>query len=630
MAKDSTPVLNIDRDFPDDRDWIYKPSLKTIAYPELHPPAKLSIMNQGASPACAGFALAATINILLHRSGRKNEYVSARMLYVMARRHDEWAGEDYGGSSLRGAIMGWKNMGVCDFRLWNKVADDLTVDRAKDARERTLGAYYRLLPEIAHFHAALNEIGVIYVSAATHSGWDKANAKDGGLINFEGEDPMDGHAFAIIGYTKEGFIIQNSWGEKWGNHGTAIWRYEDWHENLYDAWVVQLGYPTPEIFDLGPARGMVDSNIALRKTLFAPRRNKIMGHFVHVDDGKFHTTGKYWSTLDDVKLTADLVAKRKDYKDFLIYAHGGLNGPQDSARRVEAMKPVFTENKIYPYHLMYDVGLGSELKDVVAKKFSFFQKRAGGLGDLFKGASNYAKKLIEKTDRGIESAVRGPGTAVWDEMKFGAESAFTSSGAGTDTLKAFLAAFKKESRENPNLRVHLAGHSTGAIVIARLLEMLGRERLTVHIDSIHLMAPAISVRHFEKAYGPILRGQRARLSIGKLTIFNLRNKDELDDNVAKGYRKSLLYLVSNALERDPGKPILGMEKFENEIDADLLNLPNFKIIYANSRSSMCRSTSHGGFDNDKRTMNHILKEILGNSPKRAFTKEDLNYGKIFF
>ena len=176
MAKSPVPILNIDRDFPDDRDWIYRPSLNTIAWPELVPPATLSIMDQGASPACAGYALAATINLLLHRSGRTKDYVSARMLYLMAKRHDEWAGEDYEGSSLRGAIAGWKNMGVCDFRLWSRVKDDLTVERAKDARNRTLGAYYRLLPEITHFHAALNEIGVIYVSAATHSGWNKSKA----------------------------------------------------------------------------------------------------------------------------------------------------------------------------------------------------------------------------------------------------------------------------------------------------------------------------------------------------------------------------------------------------------------------------------------------------------------------
>ena len=274
---------------------------------------------------------------------------------------------------------------------------------------------------------------------------------------------------------------------------------------------------------------------------------------------------------------------------------------------------------------------GQEIKDIVAKKFLFFKQRAGGRADFFKDrASELARKLAEKTDRGIENAARSPGTAVWNEMKRGAETAFADNGAGTEAFKAFHAAFAAQSREAPNLRIHLAGHSTGAIVIARLLEMLRRERLTLHIDSIHLMAPAITVKHFEDAYGPILRGNLQRLSIGQLTILNLRDREELNDKVAAAYRKSLLYLVSNAFEREAGKPVLGMEKFQPKIAPDLLALPNVEIIHANSRSADCRSTSHGGFDNDPRTMNRILKGILGSNPTRPFTEEDLNYGKILF
>ncbi len=82
------------------------------------------------------------------------------MLYEMAKRSDEWPGEDYDGSSLRGAIQGWKNMGVCKESEWEfKTTNpgDLTVKWARDARNHTIGAYYRLKPEITHFHAALNE-----------------------------------------------------------------------------------------------------------------------------------------------------------------------------------------------------------------------------------------------------------------------------------------------------------------------------------------------------------------------------------------------------------------------------------------------------------------------------------------
>ena len=59
------------------------------------------------------------------------------MLYEMAKKHDEWPGEDYEGSSCRGAIRGWKNMGVCSDGDWpyhDNKPGHLTIKRAKAAR----------------------------------------------------------------------------------------------------------------------------------------------------------------------------------------------------------------------------------------------------------------------------------------------------------------------------------------------------------------------------------------------------------------------------------------------------------------------------------------------------------------
>ena len=40
------------------------------------------------------------------------------MLYEMAKRYDEWPGEDYDGSSARGAMKGWHKHGVCSDEHW--------------------------------------------------------------------------------------------------------------------------------------------------------------------------------------------------------------------------------------------------------------------------------------------------------------------------------------------------------------------------------------------------------------------------------------------------------------------------------------------------------------------------------
>ena len=67
------------------------------------------VLDQGQEGACTGFGLAAVINYLLWvRSGYKMtaaDKVSERMIYHLARFYDEWPGEDYEGSSCRGALM---------------------------------------------------------------------------------------------------------------------------------------------------------------------------------------------------------------------------------------------------------------------------------------------------------------------------------------------------------------------------------------------------------------------------------------------------------------------------------------------------------------------------------------------
>lgn len=43
-----------------------------------------------------------------------------------------------------------------------------------------------------------------------------------------GETRVGGHAMTVVGYTNQGFILRNSWGDTWGDKGHCIYLYEDW------------------------------------------------------------------------------------------------------------------------------------------------------------------------------------------------------------------------------------------------------------------------------------------------------------------------------------------------------------------------------------------------------------------
>jgi hypothetical protein len=612
-------TLNARKDPPDIRDRMYEPALIQLQ-PHLDNRSSVSkILDQGQEGACTGFGLAAVINLLNARTRSLEFSASTRMLYELAKKHDEWPGEDYAGSSCRGAIRGWKNMGVCSEEDWPYAADQLgglTIERARAARSHPLGAYYRLRPEINDYHAALNEVGAIYVSADVHSGWSnprRAARSDLALIR-PSDRQTGGHAFAIVGYDERGFIVQNSWGPGWGSKGFALWLYEDWLDNVNDGWVFRLAIPTPQIFGL-TARSLVTYGAEAGRG--APKRLEIAGHFVHFDDGSFKPRGDYWSTLDDVQKTADLIRSsvdQKKYDHLLIYAHGGLNSPEDSARRVAALKEGFKRNRIYPFHIMYDTGLAEEVKDSVLRAFTG-RRMEGFFGDL-------QERLTDQSDTLIEDVVRKPVTPVWDEMKRDARLPFDVGSAGVVADGLAVIRTFAQALQGTGIQIHLAGHSTGGVLVGHLLNALDTLALPDLIRSCSLMAPACTLEFFESHYAPRL-GDGAGAGIARLPvldIYNLTDKLERDDNVAKVYRKSLLYLVSRALERRLDKPILGMQRYTEKLDQK----PGLTIHYSHGeKGKITRSTSHGGFDNDSFTMNSILERILGHEPKLPFQDKEM-------
>ncbi len=614
-------VLNAHRDMTDLRDRAYKPTLRQLRltmdppHPDLSP-----IRDQGREGACTGFALSSAITLMNRQRHARIDpsaqvpMASARMLYEMAKINDEWPGEDYEGSSIRAALKGFYHNGVCSDETAPYQDGDsgwhLTVEHAKEARNLGLGAYYRMRPEIIDYHAALNEVGVIYVSARIHRGW--RNPADGEIEpSYFSEG---GHAFIIVGYNERGFLIQNSWGEDWGGFdgrpGIALWKYEDWSATIMDAWVLRLAVPTPDAFDLTISNPSPQS-----RTLFgsqevrAPRHEDIIGHIIHLDDGQLRETGKYPTPMTTIQETADFLSDEaataeRGYEHLLFYAHGGLNNANASANRVRKMKEVFKRNGIYPIHFMWETGFFESLTDVVFSSRSRAEARVGGLSDFF--------------DTALESFARKPGTAVWRDMKWDAWESFRAGGGGRKAVKALL---KGNAQRSKPLQIHFVGHSAGSILLAHMLDAMDKMNpLKTPVASCSLMAPACTVDLFQKSYHPRIRKAGVASGVANLWQYNLIDQREQDDSVGP-YRKSLLYFVSNAFEDQKEMPILGMDKFGKKVPGK----KGYKVHFAGRASSMTDSHTHGGFDNDRQTMNDILKNVLGKkpSPANGFQPSDL-------
>jgi hypothetical protein len=626
--------------FPDKidlRDWAYHPTLEALPDEIVNCALVPEILDQGTEGACTGFALAAVINYLLHRRKIKRR-ISPRMLYELARRYDEWPGENYSGSSARGAMKGWERHGVCTRENW---PDDLHGPRHFDqqrADEAVLtpgGAYYRVdFRQVRDVHAAVHEVGIVYATLMVHEGWEKPGPRSVTLNGGGGkrskitlpiiqrkEQADGGHAIAIVGYTSQGFVVQNSWGKSWGKNGFALLPYEDFMIHATDVWVAQLGVPV--VADLW-AKGAADVTSGTFRAGQLIPLNEIRPFVIDVgNNGDLSDRGDYWTTDEDLKrLFLETIPERtKDWEKrrVMLFIHGGLNSEKDVAKRIVAFRDVCLKNEIYPLHIMWETDWFNSARNIIEDQFTAADERAGG---------RFLDHLREARDRVLELTLAAPGSALWREMQ---ENARLASERDTGAMQ-LLVKHAKEAKASlgkaagNNWELHVVAHSAGSILAAHAIAPLAS--LGVSWKTLQLMAPAIRMDLFDALIVP-------RISDGtcpKPSMYILSSVGERDDDVGP-YGKSLLYLVSNAFEGARDVPLLGMQKFleRDQKVLDLLasevdGLPGIVVSgEGDTPGAMAKSDTHGGFDNDPNTMNSVLVRILGGLPKRAFTERDLQF-----
>jgi hypothetical protein len=611
------PVRNIVPDRLDLRDRPYLPVVHTPPPPRLDPRQKLPILDQGNTNACTGFALASIVNLLLrtHRDPGA-PLMSPFMLYSMARRYDEFPGatEDTG-SSLRGAMKGWYKHGVCRFDLWRAPDMPAAATRPEDdwwldAARRPLGAYYRVnTRSVTDMHVALHDVGILYASAVCHDGWMKGDGLRKGkaywtipTVRARADD--GGHAFAIVGYTPEGFIIQNSWGTRWGTGGLAVLTYEDWTENAMDCWVTQLGVATSQHLEIAGSTSLRMDHGKVKIASNVTLRNREISAFV-VDmenNGRLSTSGVFRTQKEDVealvgfhlgKAREKWGLKATEPTDVAIYAHGGLTDENTAAETAARWIPALYERKIFPIFLMWETDLWSTLRNRLEDLIRGLPRPTGGLVD----------QLGRFWNRRLEGLLAPPGTLIWGEMKQNADgiSRFPDSGG----LVLYESAKKSPWFASNLVRLHLIGHSAGAIVLCHAVDRLAQRGWK--FESVNFMAAAATVDLFKQTLLPRLKDK----TVKQLRSFHLSDASEEQDTTCRpvlGYGRSLLYLVSESFEGGVRTPILGMEKYFDEAVASL-RLPNVKAWLAPGPAST--STTHGGFDDDPVTMESIIALIKG-------------------
>ncbi len=619
-------VLDARRDTLDFRDRMFEATLVEVpphVLPAQHQALGVPVLDQGSEGACTGFALATVAHTLLRRRqvAPDAEAVSPRMLYEMARRYDEWPGEDYTGSSARGAMKGWHKHGVCADALWPYTTDDrggaLTDARTADALRRPLGAYLRVNHlDLVALHSALAEVGVLFATANVHQGWSQVTPE--GDIPYP--RPQEGaHAFAIVGYDAQGFWLQNSWGTGWGADGFGRIGYDDWLANATDVWVARLGAPVQ--LHAHASTAITQANAGGVPS--AQAQAELRPHLVSVGtDGQLQPHGEWGTspaTLREIfesdipRITADWPVCR-----ILLYAHGGLVDERAAVQKLADYRAPLLAAQVYPLAFAWHSDYGSTVAGVLRQALR--RRRPEGV------LADTQDFLLDRLDDTLELVARGlTGQATWEAMKAQALAAGHIGGAGRLVLEHLA----RLARRMP-VEVHVAAHSAGSILMAPLVRLLtapasrpiargllqGETGYGQRVASCTLWAPATTLALFREAYLPAARARR----IARLGVFALTDATEQADHVARIYNKSLLYLVSRAFETrafGPGTPLAGLERWLALDDdfADLVRAGRADLVLAPNdmpagTDHASRAASHAAFDDDPATLQALLARIL--------------------
>jgi pimeloyl-ACP methyl ester carboxylesterase len=210
------------------------------------------------------------------------------------------------------------------------------------------------------------------------------------------------------------------------------------------------------------------------------------------------------------------------------------------------------------------------------------------------------------SDRRIEGVLSRPGRNIWCDMKDDARAiSITANGLGRMMLADLLSspAFS-QSRD----RIHLIGHSAGAILHSHLATLYCSPEFNGNVSSINALAPASTVDLFDETLRPLLAGDAPR--VHAYNQWHLSDALEQADRSARhflGYSKSLLYLVSGAFEEKRDMRIIGMEKYY----AQTAKLPNMQAWASGGSESA--ATEHGAFDSDERTVTSVIAAIKARS-----------------
>jgi C1A family cysteine protease len=213
------------KDLPDHRD--YYRLLPATTYPDEFDlrPSMPPVYDQGDLGSCTANALAGLIEYDLMKQATPVGIVPSRLfLYYNERDLEGTTGYD-SGAEIRDGIKTLSAQGICPEGDWPYNISDFTVKPTDncytDALQYTIVQYARVSQTDEYFKATLSSGFPIAFGFSVYENFENQVVNNNGLVTVPDnkESLLGGHAVLLVGYTKDYYIVRNSWGIGFGIAG---------------------------------------------------------------------------------------------------------------------------------------------------------------------------------------------------------------------------------------------------------------------------------------------------------------------------------------------------------------------------------------------------------------------------
>ncbi len=240
------------RDVHDIRDLMYRASPRAEPVPQQVDLREWGgpVKDQGEEGSCTGHAFSSAREWIARKYERTSPVLSPQCLYVEELIADGSFPNDEGAMS-RTACQALTAKGCCEASLYPYVAGQLTkptAEQAQNALRYKTGAYHRIgtLSDFLRCLADPTPWPVTVGFTAYESFMSQQVADTGTMpIPKPGEQQQGGHEVLSLGYSLPNHLalVQNSWGNGWGQRGYFWMPFEVISAPDIDLWMVHTGRP---------------------------------------------------------------------------------------------------------------------------------------------------------------------------------------------------------------------------------------------------------------------------------------------------------------------------------------------------------------------------------------------------